>query len=62
MSIEEIKNKIIEYNGKIYKIKNLRDGISNNWVEADFWYKDRWIEVKNLQICIDLRRYIDANN
>jgi hypothetical protein len=54
--------RIIEYNGKIYKIKNLYDGISNNWVEADFWYKDRWIEVKNLQICIDLRRFIDGKN
>lgn len=60
--MEEINNKIIEYNGKIYKINKLYDGISNNWVEADFWYKDRWVEVINQQICIDLRRFIDGKN
>ena len=49
-------NKIIQYNGKTYKIKKIIKGIDYNYCEADFLYQEKWHEVKNLQILINLTK------
>ena len=51
-------NKIINFNGKTYKIKRIINGISYNYCEADFLYKGQWNEIKNLQILINLAKFI----
>ena len=52
----------VEYNGKIYRINGLYNGLSYNLCEADFLYKGKWYGVKNTQTLIDLRKYIDKQN
>ena len=49
---------IIDYNNKKYKIYKIIKGIEYDYVIADFLYKNKWIEVKCLQILIDIARFI----
>lgn len=53
-------NKIIHYNGKDYKIKQLTTVLIDvPSCEADFLYKGNWHEVKNQTILIELRKLYD---
>ncbi len=52
-------NRIINQNGKTYRITALTQVNDTPSCVAEFLYKGKWHEVKNYNICADLRRIYD---